>query len=76
MKQEDFVLDVTLDGGGLNCYCPYLKDTEEVVFGLSILTDRCPGNLVGVVHMDGNEAVEKWIAEHPEYPERYKNAEQ
>jgi hypothetical protein len=69
---NEWVLDVTLGNKSTNCYCPYEKETGSVVFGLSLLADKCPGKLVGVVHMDGNDAVEKWLSEHPEYPEAYK----
>lgn len=62
MKLKNWVLDITL--GEPYAFCP-IEDNGDVVVGLTIITDKCPGNLSGVMHLDGQEAVEKWCAEHP-----------
>ena len=70
-----FVLDVTFADTGQPVFCSYESDTDSVVVGLSIITTTCPGELVGVFHSDGQGAVEKWIAENPDWYERYKKAD-
>ncbi len=71
---DEYVIDVTLevyDSDIFNtrvfCFCPYEADTGTVVTGMNLITDWPEqAKVVGVVHMDGQEAVEKWIEEHPE----------
>jgi hypothetical protein len=48
------------------CFVPVEFDAageiESFVFGLNLVSDRCPGELVCVIHEDGQEAVEAWLA--------------
>lgn len=64
---EPYVLDATLDyGDGLHCFCPVVLDeegiVESIVVGLNFISTDPPkgGRLVGIVHMDGNDAVNAW----------------
>jgi len=54
----------------LPCFCPV--DGEDILTGFSMYTDRCPGELVGVIHSEGQEAVEKWIDEHQDWYNKYR----
>lgn len=38
-------------------------EIESVVFGYNLITDKPPGKIVAVVHPDGQEAVETWMAD-------------
>ena len=63
---QEWVLDATMgirDGNA--CFVPIDSD-GGVVFGMNMI-GHCPGKLVGVIHCDGQEAVEKWIAENPDW---------
>ena len=63
----EWVIDAGFCRDGLLCFCPIENagtDEESIVFGFSHLGDKCPGKLVGVVHEDGQEAVEAWCAEN------------
>ena len=68
---KEWVLDVTFDPP---VFVPYERETGAVVIGMNVLSDKCPGKLVGVIHADGQEAVEKWISENPDWHERYRVA--
>jgi hypothetical protein len=65
---ERWVLDATLAGDGPPWpFCPLEGDPEgefTVVEGLTLVTDRPPGEFVGVVHAEGQEAVEAWMEVH------------
>jgi hypothetical protein len=63
----DWLLDVTMDPP---CFVPY--ERGRAVLGMCVLTDRCPGRLVGVIHEDGQAAAENWCAENPDWRERYR----
>jgi hypothetical protein len=66
---DEWLMDVTL----WPYYCFSPRDRQgNIVIGMVAIQDRSPGKLAGVIHADGQEAVEAWIAEHPEWPERYK----
>lgn len=71
---KDCVIDVTLDphdpeifNTRVFCFCPYEAETGTIVTGMSLITDW-PENwkVVGIVHADGDETVEKWIEDNPE----------
>lgn len=69
MNYEGWVLDATLDdGSGLHCFCPV--EGDDIVTGMNLLTDVPPGPLVGVIHADGQEAVEAWCEEHADMVDR------
>jgi hypothetical protein len=53
------------------CFCPYDPDTNEVVVGMNVLAHHSPGRLIGVFHPDGQEAVEEWRLDHPDWQVRY-----
>ena len=63
---KNWVIDATmeLDGG---VYFVPIEDDGAVVTGFCVISDECPGKLVGVVHEGGQEAAEQWCAEHPEW---------
>lgn len=73
---NDWVIDATMDNGdGLLCFIPVEGiDTDNPVFvtGMNYLTDVKgfdKGKIRGVIHADGQAAVEKWCKEHPEIQE-------
>lgn len=68
MDTKKWVLDVTYS---MPAFCPY-KDDGTIITGLSVISNECPGEFVGVIHLDGQEAVEKWLAEHPDWEKEYK----
>jgi hypothetical protein len=73
MKNEftgNWVLDITF-GTNPSVFVPY-EDDGSVVFGLMLIADKCPGKLVGIVHMDGQEAVDDWCSKNPDWHELYK----
>lgn len=37
-------------------------DITSIVTGMNLLSDRCPGECIAVIHEDGQEAVEAWMA--------------
>lgn len=58
---KEWVMDVT---DPLNvAFCPV--DGEAVIFGMTVIADRCPGLLVGVVSQHGQNHAEQFIAENP-----------
>ena len=65
---KEWVLDVSFD---IPAFCPYESETDEIVTGLSIMTNKCPGKCVGIIHADGRDALEKWITEHPDWKKTY-----
>lgn len=64
---EHWVLDATNWDEELKVriFCPLTEDGRPIV-GMMLISDFPPGPLVGVVHAEGQEAVEKWVEEHPE----------
>lgn len=72
---KDWVLDASKVDEGVTAFMPYDEKTGEIVFGLTIITDVCPGRLVGVVHDQGQEAVEEWVKNHLDWYDRFKNPE-
>jgi hypothetical protein len=72
-RWNEWVIDATLyKDDGILCFVPIEnrgKENESVVFGMNILSDiKCfdEGKIVGFVHMDGQDAVDKFCNEHPE----------
>jgi hypothetical protein len=63
---KNWVLDVTRDSDGERCFVP-IDDGGRIVVGFNVITDECPGKLVGVFHEGGQEEVERWCAEHPDW---------
>lgn len=52
------------------CFVPY-EGNGDIITGMNLLTDQCPGNLVGVYHEAGKQAAEAWCAEHPDWRTKY-----
>ena len=75
MPWKEWVVDVTHGTENGACFCPYERESDSIVFGMNFITDRCPGDLVGVVHMGGNEAVEEWCAANPDWHDRLKRTD-
>jgi hypothetical protein len=65
---NEWVLDASFDPP---IFCPYERETDEVVIGLGLISGRAPGQLVGVIHSDGQGAVEAWIGAHPNWTQDY-----
>jgi hypothetical protein len=64
-----WVLDVSFSPQLPPVFVPYLSGT--IVLGMTVAADVCPGELVGVFHHKGQDAVEKWCQENPNWYERY-----
>lgn len=60
---KEWALDVSC---GEPCFVPVAED-GRVVFGMSVLTDRSPGHLIGVVSQEGVEHAEQWKEANPNW---------
>jgi hypothetical protein len=61
-----WVVDVTYE---IPCFVPY--EEGELILGMNLITEKCPGQLVGVIHAAGQDAVEKYCAENPNWYETF-----
>jgi hypothetical protein len=68
MNFKEWFLDVSFD---VPCFVPYDRETDTLITGINTISDKCPGKLVGVMHINGTEAVEEWIKNNPDFKERY-----
>ena len=66
----NWVMDVTHEDG-IYCFCP-INDDNSIVVGMNVITDRCPGNLVGIFHEGGQDAVGEWEKLNPDWHSKYK----
>jgi hypothetical protein len=55
---KEWVLDVT-QSQDLYAFCPL--ENGNVVLGMTVLSERCPGRLVAAYHEAGQDAVEAWF---------------
>lgn len=64
---NDWVLDVSMTdvANDVRAFCP--TDGIFVMDGMTMVTDAPPGELIGLYHPDGNEALEAWQAANGEY---------
>ncbi len=67
---ENWVLDATFhkEGEPFLCFIPYEAD-GTLVTGMNILSDVehfDQGNIVGIVHLDGQKQCDDWCATHPD----------
>jgi len=69
---NEWLLDVSF---GVPAFVPYERDTDSVIIGLTMLSDKCPGKIIGVIHCDGQEAVESWVEAHPNWYSQYSSEE-
>lgn len=58
---KEWVLDIS--ALPIVAFCPVNDST--VVFGMSVIAERCPGLLVGVVSQHGTKHVDAFINENP-----------
>lgn len=76
MSKSNYVIDATMGcRNGMFVFCPIEGDLEgdyEIVTGLNILSDEPPigGEVVAIVHEDGQEAVEEFCDEYVDELER------
>ena len=70
MDWKDWLMDVTF-GDNPPCFVPYEQEKKTIVFGMNMIQDKCPGNLVGVIHSQGQGAVEAWIKKNPDWHKRF-----
>ena len=66
----EWLLDVSFD---YPCFVPYKDDA--IVFGMNVMANKSPAKLVGVIHSEGQDAVEAWIEENPDWHEKYSGDE-
>jgi hypothetical protein len=52
------------------CFVP-IERPDTIVIGMYILSDRCPGELVGLIHGMGQSAVDEWELNNPDWYEKY-----
>lgn len=64
---KEWVLDIT--NLPVVAFCPV--DGESVVFGMTVLTDRCPGHLVGVVSQHGQQHALAFATKNPAWQWAY-----
>lgn len=72
MKKEiwsEYLLDISLFPS--YCFVPYEKDTDSIVFGMNFIQEKSPGKLVGVIHSNGQEMVEEWCEQNPNWKTEY-----
>jgi len=63
-RVDDWVLDVT--------HTPYFVGRfAGWLFWTTSSAAMCPGKLCGVWHQDGTKAAQAWIAENPDWRERF-----
>ena len=67
---NNWVLDVTYVPNMPPVFVPY-EDDGTLVLGMNVMSEKCPGELVGIIHEGGQEAVEKWCSENPNWYEQY-----
>lgn len=62
MTWDKWVIDATM--GYPFCFCPL--EGETIITGMNVLADKPPGKgeLVAVVHEDGQDAVEEFCAKY------------
>jgi len=61
---DKYVLDVTLDPPR---FCPRADGVVWVVYRFV----KCPGKWVGLVHRDGQGAIDKWTEQNPNWRVEY-----
>ena len=59
---KNWVLDVTHGHDDL-AFCP-IEDDGSIITGMTILSCKCPGKLVGIFHEEGDDAVRLWMKEN------------
>ncbi len=64
----EWLLDVTFDPPA---FVPYERETGNIIVGLNVMSNECPGRLVGIWHSDGHSSAEQWCVEHPDWIEFY-----
>lgn len=72
MKPEEWVLDVSMSPP---VWIPIENrgtDDETLVTGLNYMGEKPPGKVVGIVHPDGQDAVDRWCSANPDEVERVK----
>jgi len=66
---DEWLVDVTF---GSLCFVPIERtgpddDDFNIVFGMNYVADEPPsGKVIGIIHEDGQEAVEQWCRENPD----------
>ena len=46
------------------CFCPIDNETGDIITGINLVTNECPGELSMIMHFDGKEAVDAFVVEH------------
>ena len=64
-RWPEWVLDATLSHDDFYCYVPYDREKDKAITGMTLGGFIPKGaKLIGVIHLDGQEAVEKWCEAH------------
>ena len=63
LERNEWVLDVTLS---YPCFCPYDSKSGDIITGINHI-GACPGKCVGVVHLDGEDELNKCEWNRPMY---------
>lgn len=71
---HEWAIDVTCaQQSGVIAFVPICGD--EVVWGLTLIQERAPGPLTGVVSQNGMDDVNNWVADHPDWQITYSKVE-
>lgn len=66
-----WVIDLSMPApDGAVCFIPY-EPPDTFVVGMNVVSDKCPGKLVGIMHPGGQDAVEKWERDNPDWHAKY-----
>jgi hypothetical protein len=71
---NEWVLDASFTDDTIATFVPY-KDGDFII-GMNYMSNKCPGKLVAVIHVNGQDACDQWIEEHPDWYNKYKNDEE
>lgn len=72
----EWVLDVSMIRDGMPCFCPVDVDENgeatAVVVGMNYIGAVPKGaKIIGAYHPDGVEAIEEWVAAHPDWRKEF-----
>ena len=67
-ESNEWIMDVTNYPEYVS-FSPY--EDDSVILGMTYISDKCPGTIVGVMHFDGPEMSNKFIEEHPNLREEF-----
>ncbi len=70
-ENQEYVLDISFEPDLPPAFCPYERDTDSVMVGLTYIVDKCPGHLIAVYSSNGQKHVDDWVGKNPNWHEDY-----